>query len=103
MKDKSKKHAGESRIKSFIDDKLSLPSDVLEGSFSLEVRERKTVFMRGCRRIVKYSTDEMIMAARGFEVRIRGRRLVCSTYHYGAITVEGEILGIDLGEWEVEA
>ena len=101
MKDKGKKREGSNGIWGFIDDKLSLPSDVLEGSFSLEVRERHAVYMRGCRRIVKYSTDEMIMAAKGFEIRIRGRRLICSTYHYGAITVEGEILGIDLGEWEV--
>jgi hypothetical protein len=100
MRKTDKKRKGFSEVKSFIDDKLTLPSDALEGSFSLEIRERRTVFVRGCRRIVKYSEDEMIIAVRGFEVRIRGQGLTCSTYHCGAVTVDGEILGVDIGEWE---
>ncbi len=94
-KDKNKKHKG-GGLRSFLEEKTALPSDAFERDFSVEIRERSTLFMRGCRRIVKYSADEMVMAARGFEVRIRGRGLICAAYHYGAITVEGEILGVDL-------
>ena len=100
MKDKSKNGRGFGGIKKFIEDKTELPSDILEGEFSLEIRERSVLYMRGCRRIIKYSPDEMIMAARGFEVRIRGERLICTSYNCGAITVEGDIFGVDLANWE---
>ena len=100
MRNTDKKSKGLSEVKSLIDNKLALPSDALEGSFSLEIRERRTVFVRGCRRIVKYSESEMIIAVRGFELRIRGEGLICSTYHLGTVTVEGEIHGIDLGDAE---
>ena len=100
MKDKSKKGRSFSGIKKFIEDKTELPSDILEGEFSVEIRERSVLYMRGCRRIIKYSPEEMIMAARGFEVRIRGERLICTSYNCGAITVEGDIFGVDLDNWE---
>lgn len=100
MRNTEKKGRGISGVKGFIDEKLALPSDALEGSFTLEIRERRTVFVRGCRRIVKYSESEMIIAVRGFEVRVRGQGLTCSTYHLGAVTIEGEIFGVDIGEWE---
>ena len=99
MKDKSKNGRGFGGIKKFIEDKTELPSDILEGEFSAEIRERGVLYMRGCRRIIKYSPNEMIMAARGFEVRIRGEGLICTSYNCGAITVEGEIFGVDLANW----
>ena len=94
-KDKNKKHSS-GGLRRFLEEKTALPSDVFEKNFSVEIRERSTLFIRGCRSIVKYSADEMIMAARGFEVRVRGVGLICTAYHYGAITIEGEILGVDL-------
>ena len=36
----------------------------------------------------------MIMSARGFAVVIEGERLICSTYHGGTVTVEGNILAV---------
>ena len=100
MKEKSKKRLTFGGIKDFIEEKTALPSDILEGEFSVEIRERRTLYMRGCRRITKYSPDEMIMAAKGFEVRIRGEGLICTSYNCGAVTVEGDIYGVDLANWE---
>ena len=100
MKDKSKKRLSLGGIRGFIEDKTALPSDILEGEFSMEIRERRARYMCGCRRIIKYSPFEMIMAAKGFEVRIRGEGLICTSYNCGAITVEGEIAGVDLADWE---
>ncbi|MBR3686434.1 MAG: YabP/YqfC family sporulation protein [Clostridia bacterium] len=74
--------------------KAELPSDVLGSDFRVELRGRNTLFMQGCRRILKYSPDEMIMSARGFAVVIEGERLICSTYHGGTVTVEGNILAV---------
>ena len=78
--------------------KTVLPCDKLAGEFALEIRGRGLLFMQGCRRILKYSPVEMILAAKGFEVRIGGRDLICSTYHDGTVTIEGDILSVTLGE-----
>ena len=81
--------------------KAELPSDALTGEFRIELRGRNTLFMQGCRRILKYSPEEMIMASKSFEVSIKGQRLVCSAYCGGAVTVDGAIEGIFLsGEGE---
>ncbi len=74
--------------------KTSIPADALTGDFRIEIRGRNTLFMQGCRRILKYSPEEMIMAAKGFEVSIRGRRLVCTTYHDGTVTLDGVVDGV---------
>jgi hypothetical protein len=95
--DNSKKKKKAGGFVRFLEEKTSLPSDAFARDSSIEIRERRELCMRGCRRIIKYSPDEMILAGRGFEVRIRGEGLVCTSYNYGAVTVEGEISGVDLG------
>lgn len=80
----------------FIEEKTELPSDAFMRDSSIEIRERRELCMRGCRRIIKYSPLVIILAGKGFEIKIRGEGLVCTSYNYGAITVEGEILGVDL-------
>ncbi|MBQ8408959.1 MAG: YabP/YqfC family sporulation protein [Clostridia bacterium] len=75
--------------------KTELPSDMLAGEFRIELRGRNTLFMQGCRRILKYSPEQMVMAAKGFTVSITGRRLICSTYHDGTVTVDGYISGVN--------
>lgn len=74
--------------------KAELPNDVLGSDLRIELRGRHTLFMQGCRRILKYSPNEMIMSARGFDVVIEGERLICSTYHSGTVTVEGNVLSV---------
>lgn len=73
-----------------------LPADLLAGEFRLEVRGRNLVFLQGCRRILKYSPEEMILAAKGFKVAIRGEGLICSSYHGGTVSIEGRIRGVEL-------
>ena len=78
-----------------------LPSDALIGEARVEMRGRHTLFMQGCRRILKYSPEEMVIAGKDFSISIKGERLVCSTYYNGAVTVEGLICGVSLhGHWE---
>jgi sporulation protein YqfC len=76
--------------------KASLPSDSLAGEARIELRGRNTLFMQGCRRILKYSPEEMVMAAKGFAVIVKGERLVCSTYHDGAVSIDGMIASVEL-------
>ena len=94
-KENNKKTEKRRRLKSFIHDSVSLPSDAFVSGFDIEMRGRKLLFLQGCRRIIKYSPEEMILAAKGFNVSIKGESLICTTYHGGAVTVEGRIDKID--------
>ena len=98
-KNKTEKKPGLSEL---IATKTSLPSDILQGEFCLEIRGENTVMIQGCRRILKYSPGQMIVSTKKFDVTVRGERLICSTYHDGAICINGYIRGVDLGVGESE-
>lgn len=98
--DKDVKQRG--RVVEYLIAKTRLPTDLLAGEFCIELRGRNTLFMQGCRRIVKYSPDEMILATKGGSVIISGEGLACSTYHDGTVTVDGYIKGILLDEEAVK-
>lgn len=79
---------------------LALPSDALLGEVRIEMRGRETLFVSGCRRIIKYSPEEIVFAVKGFSIDIKGRSMICTTYHYGSVTVEGCICSITFGDGE---
>lgn len=79
---------------------LRLPSDTLAGEVRIEMRGRQTLFVSGCRRIIKYSPEHIIFAVKGYSIDIKGALLVCTTYHYGSVTVEGCICSITFGDGE---
>ena len=62
------------------------PLIVLEGS--------KRLTVHGCRRILSYTTEELLLSLGGSALRIEGGRLRCSSFSGGAITVLGEIQGM---------
>ena len=97
MNKDSNKNSGERRgVLELLAQKTQLPVDALSGEFRIELWGRNLLFMQGCRRILKYSPEEMVLQAKGFEVSVKGRRLVCTTYHDGAITLDGVIDGVEL-------
>ena len=79
----------------FLSLKTALPSDALTGNFRLEIRGRNNAIVCGCRRILKYTPEEIILSAKDFNVTIFGQRLVCTAYHEGAVCVEGYVVGVD--------
>lgn len=76
--------------------RIGLPSDGLVGKFSLEIRGRETVFVHGCRRILKYSPISVVLDVKEFEVNVSGRHLVCSAYYGGTVCIDGYICGVEL-------
>ena len=91
MSESNGKRAKKPRIIEYLSTKAELPSDAMTGSFLLEIRGRNVLFIQGCRRIIKYSSEHMILAVKGFEVSIAGERLICSTYHDGTVSIEGYV------------
>ena len=82
--------------------KAELPSDVLSGEMRIELRGRNTLFVHGCKRIIKYSAEEMILGMKNTELHIAGERLICTTYHSGVVTVEGFIKKISFDDGGAE-
>ena len=95
MNQDSKKTRCEGLIRAVVS-KAQLPCDLLGGEFRLELRGRRELYICGCRRILKYSEEEMVIRAKAFDVFIEGERLVCASYHYSGITVTGLVKNIKL-------
>jgi len=89
-----------SKLASALASGMSLPSDALFGEMRIELRGRNTLTVSGCRRILKYSSEEIKLALKGFEVSVKGCGLLCTTYHYGTVGIEGCIgtIAFDDGE-----
>ena len=68
--------------------------DALAGEVRVELRGKNQVFVYGCRRIITYSPTLIALAVKGDELSIEGKRLVCTAYHGGAISIEGVILSL---------
>lgn len=98
MSNNHKENREKGRLSSLVSEKFRLPSDALAGEFRAELRGRGLLYLFGCKRILKYSSEEMIVAARSFEVTVRGEGLVCSFFYGGAMAIEGEIGGFYLPE-----
>ena len=95
-----RKKAADGNVFRAVISKTQLPCDLLEGEFRLEMRGRRELYICGCRRILKYSEQEMVIRARAFDVFVEGERLVCASYHYSGITINGLVKNIRLEGFE---
>ena len=84
---KDKKSSFSSALKKAI----SMPSDALLGEVRIEMRGKNVLMVNGCRKILKYSTEEIDLRLKGFCLCVRGHGLQCTAYHYGSVSVEGDI------------
>ncbi len=80
--------------------KAELPSDALAGEVRIELRGRNSLFLGGCRRIVKYSPELIVFRIKGGEVFIKGDALICTSYHSGTVGIEGRIGSVSFSEEE---
>ena len=91
----SNKNDKKNALIEFLSAKTSLPSDMLAGDFRLEIRGRNNAIICGCKRILKYTPQEIVLSAKGFAVGITGKRLICTSYHEGAVCIEGYVCGVE--------
>lgn len=63
--------------------------------FSLEMFGNTQLVLYGCRRIIRYTFEEMILEAKNFDVRIVGHCLVPSAYHMHGVEISGDIEDIE--------
>ena len=74
--------------------KAELPSDTLSGNLRIELRGKNSVFVGGCRRILSYSPLLIVLEVKGDKIRIKGKRLICTSYHADAVSIEGLITSV---------
>ncbi len=91
---KTSARQGRRRILEYLSAKVELDGDAIAGEVRIELRGRNMLLLNGCRRILKYSTEEIIFAVRGDSVKVSGEGLVCTSYHSGAVSVEGSICSV---------
>lgn len=74
---------------------LDITPDILPGGSYVEIRGRGNLLIRGCRRILKYSSEEIIIATCRDVFSVRGASLTCISYLAGAIGIEGRIDSVE--------
>lgn len=59
------------------------------------MRNNRILSVHGCRKILKYSTETIILLLSDRIMTVRGKCLTCISYYVGAVGIEGEIEGLD--------
>ena len=75
---------------------VDLPEDSLGGSH-IEIISDSTVKVNGCRRIVEYSSETVILSMKEYDLTVVGRDLTLSSYGENTAAVSGKILSVKLG------
>ncbi len=70
---------------------LDIPPDLFFGQSFLELRGRESMTVKGCGKILLYTPDEIRIALKKGYLRVCGKRLVCTSYHAGAVGIDGAI------------
>ena len=75
---------------------VDLPEDCLGGSH-IEIVSNSSVKVNGCRRIVDYSSEKVVLSMKEYELTVVGRNLTLSSYGENTAVASGEILSVKLG------
>lgn len=63
------------------------------GSY-IEMRGQYNLRLSGCRKILMYAPERIVLSCRRGTVSVDGKRLVCISYHTGNVEIEGLIEGL---------
>ena len=80
------------RLLRFVD----LPEDALGGSH-IEIVSDSIVKVNGCRRIIDYSSDTVVIMMKEYCLTVNGRELTLSSYGENTATVSGVIKSVHFG------
>lgn len=82
--------------------KAELPSDVLAGNLRVELRGKNSLYVGGCSRILSYSPSLIVLEVKRDKISIKGKRLICTSYHADAVSIEGVITSVSFDGEEDE-
>ena len=74
-----------------LSEKLDIPREALPHGFALTLSGQRELTLLGCRHILTYSEEEILLSMGRRTLRVGGRGLLCASFAAGALTVTGEI------------
>jgi hypothetical protein len=75
---------------------VDLPEDAFGGSH-IEIVSDSLVKVNGCRRIIDYTCDKVVMSMKEYELTVVGRSLILSSYGENTAAISGQIMSVHLG------
>lgn len=79
-------------------ERLDIPREALPGSFGMTLSGEGELTVRGCRRIVAYSPECILLAVGKTSLTVAGKGLLCAAFGAGCLTITGKIVSMTLGE-----
>lgn len=73
---------------------LDIPREALPGGFGLALSGQKELTVNGCRRILDYSPECILLSLGKTALRIEGSDLLCTVFGGRSVTVAGHIRAI---------
>ena len=77
----------------WLERKFDITPDILEG-VRIELRGQNKLLLQGCRKILKYGEEEMLLDLGKMRLRVCGERLWCTSFISGALGVGGHIRSV---------
>lgn len=77
---------------------LDIPPDVFSGECVVEIRGRGAVSVSGGGKILLYTPEKIKISLSRGSVSICGKRLTCTSYHAGAVCIDGHIVTVTFEE-----
>lgn len=96
------KNENDRTVREKLEQDLDIPSDLLCGGLLFELRGRGCAAVGGCRKILSYAPERIVLETSGDIIVISGKRLTCLTYSAREVTVKGKIDKVEFtedGEW----
>ena len=99
---KNKKKEDKRTILEYLAVMGDIGGDSLAGDIYLEMRGKNSLLVKGCRRILGYSPETVVLEVKNDKLTVRRKRLVCTSFHSGSVSVEGVILSLGFSGEEEE-
>lgn len=71
--------------------RVDADGDSIAGDVYIEMRGKNSLLVKGCKRILGYSPEAVELEIKKDKLRVKGKRLVCTSFHGGSVSVEGVI------------
>ena len=82
-------------VRNKLSGKLELPEDSLGAAYRLQVIGN-TAILCGCRKLLKYKSEEIAALTKEATITFSGEHLKCVYFFEGTIEIHGEISGIGI-------
>lgn len=81
----------------WLERKFDISPDIISG-IRIEIRGQNRLLLQGCRKILKYSEQEMLLDLGKLRLRVCGERMWCTSFISGALGVGGCIRSVSFEE-----